>query len=137
MADSQFFTGDEATLYLDGGETCGISGWELTLKGNLKKKGTNCSRYPYRIAGRPDVEGNFTLNLKKGETIPVQHGARYRAQFHLDDTGGNYFECYIAIDEIPIPAEIDEGGEFECQVTWGIDGGELERIGLTAGSSSA
>jgi len=135
--DGEFYTGDEATIFLDGEEKCHMSGWTLTLRGNLKKKGVNCDRLPRRITGRPDVTGTMVYNFARGEIIPVQHGARYRAQFHFDDSAANYIELYIKIEDIPIPADIDNGHEFESNISWGADGGELTIAGVGAGSSSA
>lgn len=137
MAAGDIISGQYGTLHIDGTEATPVSNWTISLDGNLKELGANDADIHHQITGRRKYSGTFDLPVAEGQIIQVQHGARYRVEFHLDDSAASYYEMYVKIAEVAIDEDINDGDPVIAEVSWNGDGGSFQAVGTAAASSSA
>jgi len=132
-----YLSGKNGTLKLGGNAVAHIRNWTIDDTSNnptFATNATSCAKT--RIAGVKDSTGTFEYVIDDGAgSVPLVSGSTATAQFHIDGTDSNYYECGIIIDSAGNGADINDGGEVVVTYNWGGTS-VLQYNGLVTASGS-
>jgi hypothetical protein len=105
-------SGKNGSLYFTGGvEITPVSNWRLNWDPNVHPYGANDTQgWQSAISGMHRSSGSFDVYVSVECNRPCSPGDILTAQFHVDDTGNNYFQLEVMIGPMDVNCEIGEDG---------------------------
>lgn len=116
MAAGTILSGSNATVKYGGtpGAVLHATRWQLTPTIKNKSFATNSSSgWDLTVVGTKTYTAEVTVALHDGEASPLALGESVAVQYHIDETGNNYYSGTARVISLgSIEANMDEGTEM-------------------------
>lgn len=113
------------------GQLDGLTEWKFDEEADVAKYVDNMTGHRYaRLANAIDMTGTATVNLQRSATgttqgsLPVRAGEEYYFQFHVDNSGENYWDGIVMIESVG-NFTVSKGSPdpVAVEISWGSQGG--------------
>ena len=131
-----YLSGKDGTLYI-GTEVCQIRNWDINIDVNVDSFASNCTNgWSDCAVGVRSATGSFEFVMTSTTTsVPLIEGDVAAVQFHIDDSGSNYWSGSIVINSNALATDIQTGNAVVITYNW-MNSGAITRNGNLVASGS-
>lgn len=121
---ANIISGKNGTLQASAAEVANMAEWSLEAKAATNSHATNSTAgWKTRSSGVKDATGKVKIMLTDGTAPTLVLGQSYPVEFHLDETGSNFYSGSIMIESLGgLVIDTNDGKEVAVEYAWGANG---------------
>lgn len=98
--------------------------WNMDVEVPINARGTNSSGgWKKTSSGTKHAKGKLKFAVVDGAQEEIVPGEQYDMEFHMDDSGSNYYSGNVTIGNLSgLEVDMDEGKDISSEFTWEANG---------------
>lgn len=117
-------SGKNGTVLKGGVAVAELSMWDMEVEVPINSRGTNSSAgWKKKSTGVKSAKGKLKFAVVDAAQEEIVPGETYAMEFHIDDSGSNYYSCNAVIGNMSgLEVDMDEGKDVSTEYAWEADG---------------